>query len=149
MKAELNWNEKMFFTATADGNQVTMDGKAPIGQGRAMTPKELVAVGLAGCSAMDVAALFKKHKQVPTSFKTLVDVDMSQGGYPQVFTQVTLTYEATGEVSAEVFADAVTLSQTKYCGVSAMLVKSVPINYRVVLNGQLIREGRAEFQDQK
>ena len=145
MKAELTWSENMKFAANAEGNSTNTDAKSPIGQGSAMTPKELVAVGLGGCSAMDVIALFKKHKQTPQSFKIEVDVEMSKGSYPQVFTKAVITYEATGEISKSVFMDAVTLSQTKYCGVSAMLVKAFPIHYRVVLNGEVLKEGQADF----
>ena len=145
MKTQLTWTGNMKFSSEASGNKVDMDAKPPIGQGTAMTPKELVAAGLGGCSAMDVIALFKKHKQTPESFKIDVEVDMSQGSYPQVFTKASISYEATGKISRDVFIEAVTLSQTKYCGVSAMLVKSFPIFYRVVLNGEVLKEGQAQF----
>lgn len=146
MKAQLKWTEGMKFNATSDGNAVLMDAKAPFGTNTAMTPKELVAVGLGGCTAMDVVALLKKHKQ---SYKTLdVDVDIatSSGGQPVIFTQATLTFNVTGDVDHAILLDAVRLSQTKYCGVSAMLVKAFPIHYIVKLNGEQIGEGQADFE---
>jgi putative redox protein len=145
MKVALKWQNAMKFSALADGNSINMDAKSPIGQGTAMTPKELVAAGLGGCSAMDVAALLKKHKQTPTSFDVEVDVEMSKGGSPTVFTQVVITYSAAGEVSRDVFVDAVVASQTKYCGVSAMMVKACPVLYKVVLNGEEVASGQADF----
>lgn len=145
MKIDLHWDGAMKFMSTAGDNKAPMDAKSPIGQGTAMTPKELVGAGLAGCSAMDVVALFKKHKQTPDSFDVNVDITMSTGGYPAVFTQATITYAATGNVSKEVFSEAVMLSQTKYCGVSAMMTKAFPIYYKVVLNNELISEGQASF----
>lgn len=145
MKLNLKWNEAMNFTASTAENNVTMDAKSPLGHGSAMTPKELVVAGLAGCTAMDVAALFKKHKQSPESFEVSVDVETSTGAHPIVFTRATLTFSVTGDVSKDVFIEAVNLSQTKYCGVSAMLSKAFPIQYKIILNNVLIHEGQAHF----
>lgn len=147
MKVQMSWQGAMKFQVAADNNQVMMDAKAPIGQGSAMTPKELVAAGLGGCTAMDVAALFKKHKQSPKEFNVEVDVETSTAGHPVVFTKALITYSASGEVSESVFIDAVTASQTKYCGVSAMLAKAFPIYYQIVLNGNKIGEGQAHHED--
>lgn len=145
MKAQLKWTDGMKFEATAAGNLVLMDAKAPIGSNAAMTPKELVAAGLGGCTAMDVIALLKKHKQ---SYKTLeVDVDIatSTSGQPAVFTSALLTFKVAGEVDKDILLNAVHLSQTKYCGVSAMLAKALPITYIVKLNDEQIGEGKADF----
>ena len=145
MRVILNWQSAMKFKSTVDGNDVMMDAKSPIGQGSAMTPKELVAAGLGGCTAMDVIALFKKYKQNPTSFEVTVDVETSKGSYPAVFTNALITFTATGNVEKDVYINAVEESQTKFCGVSAMLSKAFPIQYKVVLNNDLIHEGTARF----
>jgi putative redox protein len=145
MKAQLKWTEGMKFEATSEGNSLMMDAKVPIGTNTAMTPKELVAVGLGGCTAMDVIALLKKHKQPYRSLDVDVDITTSTAGQPVVFTNATLTFNATGEIDGAILIDAVHLSQTKYCGVSAMLVKALPINYVIKLNGEQIAEGKADF----
>ena len=145
MKSVLKWTEGMQFEATAEGRTVLMDAKAPIGKSQHMTPKELVATGLGGCTAMDVIALLKKHKQAYTNFEVAVDITMSTGSYPTVFTHTELTFTATGEVDAKILLEAVHLSQTKYCGVSAMILKACPIHYTVVLNNETIGEGNAAF----
>jgi uncharacterized OsmC-like protein len=100
MKASVVWKEKMLFEGEAAGNRVLLDAKAPLGGGQGLTPKELVGLGLVGC---------------------------------------------TGDVEAEKLVEAVRLSQTKYCGVSAMLAQAFPLRYRVVLNGQEIATGEAKF----
>ncbi len=146
MKLNLKWTDMMTFTGSADGKQVDMDAKAPLGRGSAMTPKELVAAGLAGCTAMDVVALFKKHKQNMKTFDVDVDIETSIQGHPVVFTKAILTFKVTGEVTPEIFKESVVLSQTKYCGVSAMLAKAFPIHYRLVLNDQIILEGQSHFE---
>lgn len=145
MKTQLKWTEGMKFEATAAGNTLMMDAKAPIGTNTAMTPKELVGVGLGGCTAMDVIALLKKHKQNYQSLEVDVDITTSTSGQPVIFTGATITFMATGEVDKAIFLDAVKLSQTKYCGVSAMLVKAFPISYKVMLNNEMIGEGKADF----
>ena len=54
MKLQCKWNEKMKFTAEADGHHVFMDAKSPIGGDSAMTPKHLLLAGISGCTAMEV-----------------------------------------------------------------------------------------------
>lgn len=145
MKLMLKWTEAMEFDATCDGNSVHMDTKAPLGHNKAMTPKELVGAGLAGCTAMDVVALLKKHKQPCESFQVEVDITASTGSHPVVFTEALLKFIVTGAISKNVLLESIALSQTKYCGVSAMLSKAFPINYVVTLNGEQIGTGKSEF----
>lgn len=144
MKVMTRWKDKMVFESSADGHSVPMDTKAPIGSDTALTPKQLVVAGLAGCTAMDVIALMKKHKQPVESFEIEADVEKSGKGYPEVFTGALLTFRLKGALDPAKVIEAVVSSQTKYCGVSAMLAKAFPIRYRIELNGAAIgEEGRA------
>ena len=145
MKTNLVWTEGMAFTAECDGKQVVMDSKPPLGKGLGMNPKELVATGLGGCTAMDVIALLKKHKQPVEGFKVSVDITPSTGPHPIIFQTIIITYEAMGEISPEVLVESVKLSQTKYCGVSAMISKATPVQYNILLNYQHIGSGQAQF----
>jgi putative redox protein len=141
----LTWKENMLFEAESAGWKVPMDAKKPIGKEQAMTPKELVVAGLGGCTAMDVVALMKKQKQPLTSFEVAVDVETSTGGNPMVFTKADITFKLTGAVDPALALEAVRLSQTKYCGVSAMLVKAFPIEYHVLVNGENVGSGKSDF----
>lgn len=144
MKVVTRWTEKMSLIAAADGHEVGMDAKPPIGSDSALTPKQLVVSGLAGCTAMDVVALLKKYKQPLESFEIDAEIEKSTGGYPEVFTKAVLTFRFKGALDESRVKEAVTLSQTKYCGVSAMLAKAFPILYRIEINGtQVGGEGRA------
>ena len=145
MKMNLTWQDRMVFVASAAGCETKMDAKAPIGQGSALTPKELVLAGLCGCTAMDVIALMRKHKQKVTRFEVKADASVSEGGHPVVFTAATLTFELDGEVDPSRALEAVRLSQTQYCGVSAMLSKALPIRWELVVNGTPVAQGQAEF----
>ncbi len=146
MKTELKWNQKMQFTGSIEGSQVSLDSKPPLGSGQGFTPKELVAIGLSGCTAMDVIALLKKYKEPVETLEVDTEVEASDSGHPIVFKSILLKFKATGQIVPEKLIEAITLSQTQYCGVSAMLSKSVPINYEVSLNGNKVTEGLAHFK---
>lgn len=145
MKTVLQWIEGMKFQASADSNTIVMDAKAPIGHNLAMTPKELVAAGLGGCTSMDVIALLKKHKQKYSALQVEVDIEVSKGTVPSTFTHAMITFSVDGEVEPQILLEAVHLSQTRYCGVSAMLLKAFPIEYKVILNKEVIGQGHADF----
>ena len=148
MNAKLKWKDKMVFEGVVGGHSIVLDAKPPVGTNAGPTPKELVALGLGGCTAMDVIALLNKHKQVPKSFEIDVEIDMvpSEGKQPVVFDQALLSYVVKGEVEPERLLEAVQLSQSKYCSVGAMLSRSFPISYRVELNGFEVGVGRARFK---
>ncbi len=146
MKTAVIWQDGMEFNGRTDNHVVAMDAKSPIGKGKAPTPKELVALGLGGCTAMDVIALLKKYRQLPKTFRVDVDVEASVGGNPVVFEKAVLNFIVDGEVEKEKLLEAVRLSQSKYCGVSAMLAEALPIDYLVTLNGQEIGKGSADFE---
>lgn len=135
----------MEFDGLVDAQAVRMDAKPPIGKGAGPTPKELVAMGLGGCTAMDVIALLKKYKQAPSEFRVEVEIQNSAGGPPAVFEKAWLRFIVSGEVEVGKLLEAVRLSQTKYCGVTAMLLKALPIDYVIVLNGVEIGSGSANF----
>lgn len=145
MKVSVNWKEKMQFVATAGQQEVLMDAKTPIGQGRGQTPKELLVSSLSGCTAMDVIAWLRKHKQEPSSFEINAQAKLVEKGYPAVITELHLSYVLTGNLSLDVTEEAIRLSQSKYCGVSAMLAKAFPITWELILNDQKVAEGRADF----
>lgn len=148
MKTAVVWKDGMEFNGGVNAHTVPMDANSPIGKGKAPTPKELVAMGLGGCTAMDVIALLKKYKQPPQAFRVEVEIVPSTGAPPIVFEKAILTFVVDGPVDSEKVIEAVRLSQTKYCGVSAMLSKSFPIGYRIILNGTEVGMGSAKFQSQ-
>lgn len=144
MKLKSKWVDKMRFMAEVGELAAPMDAKPPIGAGSALTPKELILAGLCGCTGMDVVALLKKHKQPLEAFELEIEADTSDG-HPVVFLAVRLTFSLSGAMDRERVLEAVRLSQTKYCGVSAMLSKAFPIHYEVRLNSEAIGSGKAEF----
>lgn len=66
-------------------------------------------------------------------------------GHPAVFETVQLTFHVTGNMEADKLNEAISLSQTNYCGVSAMIAKTAPIHYKVILNDSEVGAGQAQF----
>jgi len=145
MKSSVVWKEKMLFEGKVDNNSALMDSKPPFGSNSALTPKEMVVIGLGGCTAMDVIALMKKHKQTVQNFEVSLDVDYPKDKHPHVFKSVTLHFNLNGEIDPNILVESVKLSQEKFCGVSAMLSRAFPIYYKINLNGVQVGEGQAHF----
>jgi putative redox protein len=144
LKLTTTWNEKMLFSAS-DGTQTTMmDAKSPVGTDKALSPKQLCLAAIMGCTGMDVVGLLRKHKQNLAGLEIKADAPVTQG-YPAVFEKVLLDFYFQGEVEPAQAIDAVKLSQSKYCGVSAMIAKACPIHFKIYLNDKFIHEGSAEF----
>ena len=94
---------------------------------------------------MDVIALLKKHKQKVDQFEVSAETHLTQGSYPVVFDRIILHFKLSGEIEKNSLIQSVYLSQTKYCGVSAMVSKAVQILYTIELNGVKINEGQSQF----
>lgn len=130
MKIIANWNGEMKFTAHGDtGHNVSMDAAGEIGgSNQGFRPKELVVIGLAGCTAMDVMSILKKMKSEPQAFRVEIEVEQTEN-HPKVFSKIHLKYIVKGDVPEEKLKRAIDLSQKQYCGVSAMLEKTAEITY--------------------
>ena len=96
-------------------------------------PMELIAVGLAGCTAMDVISILRKKQQDVTSFEVLVHADRSTE-HPKVFTHAVIEYVVTGHnIDPAAVERAIQLSETRYCPAQAMLGKVFPIEHKVTI----------------
>jgi putative redox protein len=122
-----------------------MDAKGPMGSDSAMTPKELLLLAVSGCTGMDVVALLKKFKQPFEAFSVEAEGELTEGMHPSVFKEINLIFKITGNVESNKAIEAVQLSQTKYCGVSAMVSTSVPIHYTIFINEKKVGSGKAKF----
>jgi putative redox protein len=128
------WTGDMSFEADVLGHKVRMDaGETVGGHDSGAPPKPLVLVALAGCSGMDVVSILKKMREPITWFDMKVRGDVSEGN-PKTYTSVTIVYEfkAADGLKDESVQKAVSLSQERYCGVSALLKKAIPVKWEIV-----------------
>lgn len=130
MKATVNWKHNMTFIGTADsGFPLQMDAGLSVGGNNSgVRPMELIALGLAGCTAMDVISILQKMQLDVRHFDVRMEADRSVE-HPKVFTRASLTYIVVGTgIEEESVLRAIELSATRYCPVHAMLEQAFPIS---------------------
>lgn len=112
----------MSFTGSSDtGFSLKMDlNEAAGGHDDGFRPTELLAIGTAGCTAMDVISILKKKRADVTAFEVRAVVAKAET-YPKVFTRMHLIYTVSGHgISLRMRERAVQLSEEKYCPCIAM-----------------------------
>jgi putative redox protein len=135
MEGKVTWKGNLSFTGTADtGFSVPLGAEPQVGgDNDGFRPMELIAIGLAGCTAMDVISILKKKQQDVVSFEVVIYADR-QEQHPRVFTRAVIEYVITGHnVDPAAVDRAVELSVTKYCPAQAMLVKAFPIEHKITI----------------
>jgi len=120
----------------SSGPAIVLDHVLPGEEGRESGPRplELLLIGLAGCSAMDVVSILQKKRQPFTGLQVKVTAERADE-HPRVYTHIHLEYVVTGQgVEPQAVERAIELSQTKYCPAAAMLSKAVEIttSYQIV-----------------
>lgn len=86
-----------------------------------VSPMELILVGLAGCTGMDIMDILRKKRQDVKAFKVKVR-GLRADSYPMVYKEIEIIYQIWGHhVDRTAVERAIQLSQDKYCSVSAML----------------------------
>jgi len=114
---------------------VVMDGKKKFGGAEAGTsPMEMVLLSLGGCTGMDVISLLRKMRIEYSDFRMTMDVKKAEE-HPKIFTDIAIHYHFTGkDLPMQKLEKAVSLSQDRYCSVSAMLREVVNISYEIHVN---------------
>lgn len=136
MDAKVVWKQKMTFEGTSDSGFKVPLGTVPAvgGDDDGFRPLELLAIGLAGCTAMDVISILTKKKQAVRDFEVKVHAERAEE-HPKVFTHLTIEYVVSGQnIDRPAVERAVELSETKYCPAQAMFKKIVPIDLMITIN---------------
>jgi len=99
-----------------------------------VSPMELLLLGVAGCTGMDIASLMPKMRQKMTDLKITVRGKRASD-HPRMFTAIEIVYELWGDdLNPKMVEDAIQLSEYKYCSASAMLSKAAEIHSRYILH---------------
>lgn len=129
----------LFKVTNSNGHSVLLDNKSKKeGEVAGISPMELLLMGLAGCSSIDVVAILNKQKLNPTSLKMEVEGERNETEIPSLFNKINVKVIVEGEISPEKIRRAVQLSFDKYCSVSKTLEHTAEINYLIFLNGKKI-----------
>lgn len=151
MKAILDWKQAMTFEGKIRDHTVVLDSPDYGGKNLGPTPKENLIASVLGCSGMDVVGLLKKYRIELKSF-TLSGNAESRSIHPKIFPQIDVVFDLQvqfKDAATELpkILEAVELSMTKYCGVSAMVAPTSPIFYTVLVNGEIESRGQANFAE--
>jgi putative redox protein len=120
------------------GHVVDVDSRPEFGgDNMGASPMELLLMGLAGCSAIDMISILKKQRQEITSFKAEVEGLRVPVGDAKPFKEIEVIFFLEGTVNVEKAAHAAKLSFDKYCSVSKTLEPTATIKYKVVVNGEV------------
>ena len=136
MRSKVVWKGGMAFTGSAEeGYLIPLDAKKAVGgHDLGFRPLQLFAIGLVGCTGMDVISILKKKRQEVTEFEVSAEIERADQ-HPKVFTRIILTYTLTGkDIDRDAVERAVELSETKYCGAQAMLKETAEISHKIVIN---------------
>ena len=126
----------LFEVSNSNGHRVLLDNKSKNeGSVKGISPMELLLMGLAGCSSIDVVAILKKQKINPKSIKMEVKGERTPGAIPALFHTINVDVILEGDFLPEKAKRAVDLSFEKYCSVSKTLESTAKINYSIILNG--------------
>ncbi len=118
-----------FVHKSASGHALVTDAPAEHGgDGTAVSPMELLLLGLIGCSGVDVTSILAKMKQPLLGLEVTAEATRTQE-HPKVYTGIHLVYTLTGDLDEKKVQRAIHLSETKYCSASAMLKKTAEITH--------------------
>ena len=137
MQVELARVDDAFHFEAVGASGVTqhIDGATDIGGHNAgARPMEMLLMGLAGCSAIDIVLILKKQKQVITDFRMKVDGMREKNAMPSPFKKIHITYLLKGQLDPEKVKRAIDLSMDKYCSATAQFRPSADITYSFSIN---------------
>ena len=121
------------------GNAVVMDNPSNNGaMQQGASPMELLLMGIAGCSSIDILTILEKRGKVVEDLRVSVNAERETDQTPAYFNLMEAQYHLTGQLDPDKVRMAVELSLSKYCTVAKIIEKTVPIDFRVFLNGQEI-----------
>ena len=140
---ETQWMGKMQFNALVNGHTIIMDAPERVGgEDNGPIPKPFVLTALSGCTGMDIVAILRKANKEVADFSIKVTGELSKQA-PIAYVAMHVVYDFKGEpANQEAALEAVNLSQEKYCGVSQMLKKALPVTWEVNYNGVMIFNNR-------
>ena len=117
-KASVKYAGDEFFIGTTPSNHsLTIDTKSD--RKSAPTPLEMLLVSVAACTAADVVSILEKKRQKVSDYKVEI-VGTRREEFPRLFTAFHIHHLVYGQnILTQAVAQAIELSDTKYCSVAA------------------------------
>ena len=131
MNLSVNWVDGMLMVGKShSGHSITMDGPTEIGgENLGVRPMEMLLLGVAGCTMIDVVTTLKKMRQDLSHCETKLSAQRAND-HPKVFTNIHIHFIVKGKnLDSKKVGKAITLSAEKYCSASIMLGKTAKITH--------------------
>jgi putative redox protein len=131
MNLSVNWVDGMLMVGKShSGHSITMDGPIEIGgENLGVRPMEMLLLGVAGCTMIDVVTTLKKMRQDLSHCETKISAERANE-HPKVFTDIHIHFIVKGkDLDSKKVDKAITLSAEKYCSASIMLGKTAKITH--------------------
>lgn len=135
-KIKLDWRGNMSFSTELNGHEIIIDADDSVGgKDQGPRPKPLVLVALGGCTGMDVVSILRKMRVKDYKLAIEVNGEMTTE-HPKYYKSIVVNYNFKGKnLPEEKIKKAVNLSETRYCGVTAMLSEAAEIKNNIFING--------------
>lgn len=129
LSAQIKWMEGLQFVGRAEGGAaVVMDSRDG---GSGPTPMDMVLMGVAGCTAIDVVAIMQKKRAGIMGLQVNITGERAED-HPRRFTRLRIEYVLKGNgIKPKALEQAIELSEKKYCSASASLNAVVEHTYRI------------------
>ncbi|MDE0949384.1 MAG: OsmC family protein [Candidatus Thioglobus sp.] len=131
MNLSVNWVDGMLMVGKShSGHSITMDGPIEIGgENLGVRPMEMLLLGVAGCTMIDVVTTLKKMRQDLSHCETKISAERANE-HPKVFTDIHIHFIVKGkDLDSKKVDKAIKLSAEKYCSASIMLGKTAKITH--------------------
>ncbi|EGV37002.1 OsmC family protein [Neisseria weaveri] len=131
MQITSKWLDGSCFVGTTEtGHSVIMEGMpADSNPKRGPSPMELLLLGVAGCSSIDIVMIAEKQRQNIKDCQATVTAKRADDT-PRVFTEIHIHFKVIGhDLKESAIEKAVQMSAEKYCSASIMLGKAAKVSH--------------------
>jgi len=135
MEAKAVWVEgHQFVGESGSGHAIVMDAPGKDGgRGTGPSPMEMLLIGMAGCTGIDIVSILKKGRHAVSGVEVAVQAERAPEP-PMVFTRIQVEYRVRGRnIPEKAVQRAIELSESIYCSASVMLGKTAEISTRYVI----------------
>jgi putative redox protein len=131
MNVKVKWIDGMMMVGeSGSGHAVVMDGPADVGgNNMGVRPMEMLLIGMAGCTTVDVVSTLKKMRENIDDCIAEVSAERASE-HPKVFTNIHIHFIVQGlDLNPAKVEKAIALSADKYCSASIMMAKTANVTH--------------------
>lgn len=124
--------DDLFVAVSASGHALAVE--TDHARSRAATPMELLLLAVGSCTGVDVISILRKKRERVTGYHVEVRGER-RAEHPRAYTRIEVRHVLRGhDLSERAVAQAIELSDTKYCSVAATLRPAAEIvtSYEII-----------------